>query len=164
MLSGLLVIEGTLALVVFTASTAVHERPSLGRRVVGAVLWPYTIFTWFSNPAEILGRMGRFGLHVWFLVTFGWLVDFLDERAHIALAWPLASFAVCCVDAMSNRLFHKPCQRVFRALLWPKAFAEYLCAPDATREGHASAVVFAILTTCWLLGLVADYVQKLGLV
>lgn len=163
MSSGLLVIQGTLGFVVFTASTAVHERPNLGRRVLGAVFWPVTLYSWFSNPTEILGRMGRFGMHVWFLVTFGWMVSFLDDRVHVFLAWPMASFVVLCVDVMSVRLFKKPYRRALRALFWPKAFNDYLCDPDAIRELRASGVVFALLSTCWLLGLVADHAQKLGL-
>jgi hypothetical protein len=155
----ILIIEGMVGFVVFTVDTAVAEPTRLRGRIFAAAAWPLTLVSWFSNHAEQANRLLRLAMNTWFLVTFGWLIDF--EYNHLngsgwlpVVAWATPAFVVYCIDGMAVSLYKKPVRRALRALLWFKSFAEYLCDVDSIRITRASILVWIMLTLCWLVALV----------
>ncbi len=101
----LLLIEATLALIVFCADSVGEEKRPRGERVARAVLWVVTLMTWFTH--RNLMKLGRFGAVVWFLVTTGWLLTLLYDRMPAAVFFVVAEatmgFVVYCVDALTSR-------------------------------------------------------------
>ena len=57
-----LVIEATLAFIVFCANSIGEERP-LPQRLVRAVLWMVTVVRWFTH--RIVTKLSRLGALVW---------------------------------------------------------------------------------------------------
>jgi hypothetical protein len=156
----LLLTEATLAFVVFCADSVGDERRSLGERVTRAVLWMVTLATWFTH--RNVEKLGRFGAVVWFLVTTGWLLTLMYDRlatpAFLVLAQLTMGFVVYCVDALSSDLENKPARRLLRSVFWMLPVTHYLRDRDSVALFTASVTVWVLLTTGWLLGLLADRV------
>lgn len=157
----LAVAGGVMAFIVFCADSVGDERPRpLPERAVRAVLWMVTLTRWFTH--RNLTKLGRFGAVVWFLVTTGWLLTLIHDRVSataVLLLGPAAmSFVVYCVDALSSDLENKPVRRLLRSVLWPLPIVGYLKHEDAISLVHASVTVWVLLTTGWLLSLLADRV------
>ena len=68
------------------------------------------------------------------------------------------AFVVYCVDALSADLVNKPGRRILRSLFWVVPIALYLSDDDSVALIAASVTVWVLLTTGWLLGLLADRV------
>ena len=122
-----------------------------------------TLTRWFMYRS--LAKLGRFAAIVWFLVTSGWLLTLIHDRASstgvfLAGAEGVMAFVVVCVDAMSADLRLHPIRRVLRSVLWPKALAGYMADRDSVRIIQASVTVWILLTTGWLLALEADRVAR----
>lgn len=157
----LLVAGGAMAFIVFCADSVGDERPRpLGERLLRAVLWMVTLTRWFTH--RNVTKLGRFGAVVWFLVTTGWLLTLIQDRMSgraVLLLGPLAmSFVVYCVDALSSDLHNKRLRRLLRSVLWPLPIVGYLKHEDGISLVHASVTVWVLLTTGWLLSLLADRV------
>ncbi len=152
--------ELTLAFVVFCADSVGDERRPPAERLARAVLWMVTLTTWFTH--RNVAKLGRFGAVVWFLVTTGWLLTLLYDRmptpAFLVLAQAVMGFVVYCVDALSSDLENKPGRRILRSVAWPVPIARYLSDRDSVALITASVTVWVLLTTGWLLGLLADRV------
>ncbi|MDQ3979641.1 MAG: hypothetical protein M3314_08825 [Actinomycetota bacterium] len=152
--------EATLAFIVFCADSVGEERRRPAERVARAVLWMVTLTQWFTH--RNLAKLGRFGAVVWFLVTTGWLLtleyDRLPTPAFLVLAEATMGFVVYCVDALSSDLENKPGRRLLRSIFWMKPIAHYLSDDDSIALIHASVTIWVLLTTGWLLGLLADRV------
>ena len=152
--------EVTLGFVVFCADSVGDERRPPMDRLVRAVLWPVTLATWFTHRNVV--KLGRFGAVVWFLVTTGWLLtleyDRLAGLAFVVLAQATMGFVVYCVDALSADLHNKPARRLLRSLVWVVPIARYLRDNDSVALISATVTVWVLLTTGWLLGLLADRV------
>jgi hypothetical protein len=158
---GWALVEVTLAFVVFCAdSVGDDERRSLPERLVRAGLWPLTLARWFTH--RNVAKLGRFGAVVWFLVTTGWLLtlehDRLPGTAFVVLAEATMGFVVYCVDALSAELSHHRLRRLAHSLVWVPPVVGYLRDDDAVPLITASVTVWGLLTTGWLLGLMADRV------
>lgn len=155
-----LVIESTLAFIVFCADSVGDERRPAIERLARSVLWPVTLTRWFTH--RNLVKLGRFGAVVWFLVTTGWLLtleyDRLRRPVFLVLAEATMAFVVYCVDALSADLENKPWRRLARSVVWALPLARYLRDDDSVALVHASVTVWVLLTTGWLLGLLADRV------
>lgn len=157
----LVLVEATLAFVVFCADSVGddHPRPP-AERVLRAVLWMVTLTRWLTH--RNLAKVGRFGAVVWFLVTAGWLLTLMHDRmptaAFVVLGQATMAFVVHCVDALSSDLENKPLRRALRSLFWAVPVVGYLRAEDSIALVHASVTVWVLLTTGWLLGLLADRV------
>jgi len=153
-------IEVTLAFVVFCADSVSDEERGPGERLVRAVLWMVTLTTWFTHRNVV--KLGRFGAVVWFLVTTGWLLTLLYDRttvpAFLLLAEATMAFIVYCVDALSADLENKPARRLVRSVVWVLPIVHYLRNKDSVALITASVTVWVLLTTGWLLGLLADRV------
>jgi hypothetical protein len=154
----LLLAEVTLAIVVLCAD-AVGDDVARGvpARLVRAAAWPLTLLCWFHHQAW--PKLARFAAIVWFLVVVGWLLTLEQDRvAHtgrfLLLAELTMAYVVACVDAVSGR--GGVARRVVRSVVWVKPVAEYLCDDDAARLLRCTLVVWATLTTGWLLALVHD--------
>ena len=153
--------EITLAFVVFCADSVGDDprRPPL-ERLARAVLWMVTLTRWFTH--RNLLKLGRFGAVVWFLVTTGWLLTLEYDRmatpVFVVMAELTMGFVVYCVDALSADLRNRPRRRLLRSLLWAGPLARYLRDDDSVALVHASVTVWVLLTTGWLLGLLADRV------
>ena len=158
---GWAVVEVTLAFVVFCADSVGDRprRPPL-ERLVRAVLWMVTLTRWFTH--RNLVKLGRFGAVVWFLVTTGWLLTLEYDRmatpAFVVVAELTMAFVVYCVDALSADLADRRSRRLVRSVLWAGPLARYLTDEDSVALVHASVTVWVLLTTGWLLGLLADRV------
>lgn len=156
----LLVIEVTLAFVVFCADSVGAEERRPAERLVRAVLWMVTLTRWFTH--RNVPQLGRFGAVVWFLVTSGWLLTLVYDRvavpAFVVLAEITMGFVVYCVDALSADLQNKPRRRLLRSVLWAGPIACYLRDDDSVSLIHASVTVWVVLTTGWLVGLLVDRV------
>lgn len=158
---GLLLFEVTLGFVVFCADSVGDEprRPPL-ERLARAVLWMVTLSRWFTH--RNLVKLGRFGAVVWFLVTSGWLLTLQYDRVatpgFLVLAQLTMAFVVYCVDALSADLQNKPWRRLLRSAFWAVPLVRYLRDDDSIALVHASVTVWVLLTTGWLLGLLADRV------
>jgi hypothetical protein len=152
--------ELTLAFVVFCADSIGEDRRPLPERIVRALLWMVTLTRWFTH--RNLVKLGRFGAVVWFLVTTGWLLTLQFDRlplpAFLVLAQVTMGFVVYCVDALSADLENKPVRRLMRSVLWMRPIAHYLSDDDSVGLITASVTVWVLLTTGWLLGLLADRV------
>lgn len=152
--------ELTLALVVFCADSVGEEERGTVERLARGVLWMVTLTRWFTHRNVL--KLGRFGAVVWFFVTTGWLLSLEYDRmaspAFVVLAEATMAFVVYCVDALSADLANKPGRRLLRSVVWPVPIAAYLSDDDSVALIAASVTVWGLLTTGWLLGLVADRV------
>ena len=158
---GWVLIEATLAFIVFCADSVGDEpRRALPERILRAVFWMVPLARWFTH--RNLAKLGRFGAVVWFLVTTGWLLTLQYDRLagpfFLIVAQLTMSFVVYCVDALSSDLENKPGRRLARSVLWAFPVARYLSDDDSVALVHASVTVWVLLTTGWLLTLVADRV------
>ncbi len=156
----LVLLELTLAFIVFCADSAGDEERPLGERLVRAALWMVTLTMWFTH--RNLVKLGRFSAVVWFLVTSGWLLTLIYDRLPVPMFLVLAEltmgFVVYCVDALSADLENKPGRRLLRSVLWIVPVVCYLRDKDSVALIHASVTVWVLLTTGWLLGLLNDRV------
>lgn len=154
------VAELTLAFVVFCADSVGDDERDPVERLARAVLWMVTLTRWFTH--RNLPKLGRFGAVVWFLVTMGWLLtleyDRMSSPAFLVLAELTMAFVVYCVDALSADLENKPGRRLLRSVVWVGPVARYLSDDDSVALIAASVTVWVLLTTGWLLGLLADRV------
>ncbi len=152
--------ELTLGFVVFCADSVGEDRHKPGERVARAALWMVTLTNWFTH--RNVPKLGRFGAVVWFLVTTGWLLTLEFDRVpmpgFLILAQATMGFVVYCVDALSSDLENKPLRRLLRSVLWPLPVLGYLKHEDSISLVHASVTVWVLLTTGWLLSLLADRV------
>jgi hypothetical protein len=152
--------ELTLAFVVFCADSVGEEQRGPLERLARAVLWMVTLTRWFTH--RNVAKLGRFGAVVWFLVTMGWLLtlqyDRMDTPVFLALAEVTMGFVVYCVDALSADLQNKPGRRLLRSVFWIGPVARYLRDDDSVALIAASVTIWVLLTTGWLLGLLADRV------
>jgi hypothetical protein len=152
--------EVTLGFVVFCADSVGEEQRQPGERLARAVLWMVTLTRWFTH--RNVAKLGRFGAVVWFMVTTGWLLTLEYDRigglGFFLLAEATLGFVVYCVDALSSDLQNKPARRVVRSLFWFVPIAHYLRDRDSVALITASVTVWGLLTTGWLLGLIADRV------
>jgi hypothetical protein len=152
--------EVTLAFVVFCADSVGDERRRPVERLARAVLWMVTLTTWFTH--RNVAKLARFGAVVWFFVTTGWLLtleyDRLPLPVFVVLAQATMGFVVYCVDALSADLENKPGRRLLRSVVWVVPVARYLSDRDSVALITASVTVWVLLTTGWLLGLLADRV------
>lgn len=155
-----LLAELTLAFVVFCADSVGEEERQLGERLARGALWMVTLTIWFTHRNVV--KLGRFGAVVWFLVTTGWLLtlerDRLPTPVFVVLAWATMGFVVYCVDALSPDLVHRPARRMVRSVVWMRPMAHHLSDQDSVALITASVTVWVLLTTGWLLGLLADRV------
>jgi hypothetical protein len=127
--------------------------------VFRALLWMVTLTRWFTH--RNLTKLGRFGAVVWFLVTTGWLLSLLYDRAathFFILAEVTMAFVVYCVDALSADLHNKPFRRILRSVFWVVPVTRYLNDKDSVALIAASVTIWGLLTTGWLLGLINDRV------
>jgi len=152
----------TLAFVVFCADSVGDEERPTSERLTRAVLWMVTLTRWFTH--RNLDKLGRFGAVVWFLVTTGWLLSLLYDRVPSAIFLVAGevtmAFVVWCVDALSADLKNRPGRRLLRSLVWVAPIARYLSDDDSVALFHASVTVWGLLTTGWLLGLIADRIAS----
>ena len=150
----------TLAFVVFCADSVGEDRRPPAERVARAALWMVTLTRWFTHRNVV--KLSRFGAVVWFLVTTGWLLtlefDRVPESAFFFVAWATMGFVVYCVDALAADLENKPWRRLLRSVFWVPPLARYLTDDDSVALITASVTVWGLLTTGWLLGLLADRV------
>ncbi len=154
--------EVTLGFIVFCADSIGEERRRPMERLARAVLWVVPLTTWFTH--RNVNKLGRFGAVVWFLVTTGWLLTLIYDRVHgpgfFILAQATLGFVVYCVDALSADLANKPWRRLGRSLLWFAPIGRYLRDDDSVALFAASVTVWVLLTTGWLMGLLADRVVR----
>jgi len=152
--------EATLAFVVYCADSVGDEGRGPGERLARAVLWMVTLTRWFTH--RNVAKLGRFGAVVWFLVTMGWLLTLEYDRASTPIFFVLAEatmgFVVYCVDALSADLENKPGLRLVRSAVWVVPIVGYLRDEDSVALIAASVTVWILLSTGWLLGLLADRV------
>ncbi|HEX2698589.1 MAG TPA: hypothetical protein VHM89_00090 [Acidimicrobiales bacterium] len=157
---GWILAQTTLAFVMFCADAVGEERRPASERVARSVLWMVTLTRWFTHRNML--KLGRFGAVVWFLVTSGWLLtleyDRMGTPVFVVLAEATMAFVVYCVDAMSADLESKPGRRVLRSVFWVVPLVGHLSDDDSVALVHASVTVWVLLTTGWLLGLMADRV------
>lgn len=149
-------VEATLGFVVFSADSAVMDRPELRIRLIRGGLWPVTAWHWCTH--RTFAKIGRAGMHVWLLVTMGWLLSLEHDRlkptsVFAVTGWLTMAFIVWCVDSMSNDLLGQSVRRVARALLWPKPFGEYMRDPDTPRQTTAMLLIWFFLSIGWLIAL-----------
>lgn len=154
----LLLVEATLAFVMFCADSVGDEERGRIERLVRAVLWMVTLTNWFTH--RNVAKLGRFGAIVWFLVTMGWLLTLEYDRTprvvFFALAEATMGFVVYCVDALSADLQNKPVRRLLRSVFWVVPVVHYLRDDDSVAILAAGLTIWVLLTTGWLLGLVTD--------
>ena len=152
--------EVTLAFIVFCADSVSDEERRPVERLARALLWMVTLTTWFTHRNVV--KLGRFGAVVWFLVTTGWLLTLEYDRVgapvFLVLAQVTMGFVVYCVDALSPDLQNKPGRRLLRSVVWVLPIVDYLRNKDSVALITASVTVWVLLTTGWLLGLLADRV------
>ena len=156
----LLLVEVTLAFIVFCADSVGDEDRPVAERVTRAVLWMVTLTRWFTH--RNVAKLGRFGAVVWFFVTTGWLLtleyDRMGRAIFLVLAEATMAFVVYCVDALSADLENKPGRRLVHSALWMAPVVHYLRDNDSIPLITASVTVWGLLTTGWLLGLLIDRV------
>lgn len=163
----LVVFELTLAFIVFCADRAGEDeerphRPILAR-VVRSVFWMVTLTRWLTY--RNLTTLSRFAAIVWFLVTSGWLITMIHDRASstavfLAGSEGVMAFVVYCTDALSADFHAHWFRRLIRSLFWPKALTDYMGDRDSIKIIQASLTVWIMLTTGWLLALEADRVAR----
>ena len=155
-----LLTEVTLAFVVSCADGVGDEKRRPTERLARALLWMVTLTNWFTH--RNVAKLGRFGAVVWFLVTTGWLLTLEYDRVPMPLfllvAQATLGFVVYCVDALSADLENKPVRRVLRSVFWVGPVAAFLSEDDSVHLVAASVTIWVLLTTGWLLGLLADRV------
>ncbi len=156
----LVLVEVTLAFLVFCADSVEDEGRPPVERLARGVLWMVTLTRWFTH--RNVTKLGRFGAVVWFLVTTGWLLTLERDRmttvAFLIVAEATMGFVVYCVDALSGDLENKPVRRLLRSVFWVVPIAQYLRDDDSVALITATVTVWGMLTTGWLLGLLADRV------
>lgn len=152
--------EVTLGFVVFCADAVGDEERRPTERLARAALWMVTLTTWFTH--RNVTKLGRFAAVVWFLVTTGWLLTLEYDRVgapgFLLLAQATLAFVVYCVDALSADLANKRGRRLLRSVLWMVPLGHYLRDDDSVALFTASVTIWVLLTTGWLLGLIADRV------
>jgi hypothetical protein len=153
--------ELTLGFVVFCADSVGEDEHGPVERLVRGVLWMVTLTRWFTH--RNVPKLSRFGAVVWLMVTTGWLLTLEFDRAPAASAFFLLAeatmgFVVYCVDALSADLENKPGRRLLRSIFWMVPLSRYLRDKDSVALIAASVTVWGLLTTGWLLGLIADRV------
>jgi len=167
MMEALAVFELTLAFIVLCADCVGEDEDQPPRplvfRVARSMFWMITVTRWFTH--RNLAKLARFGAIVWLMVTGGWLLTLIRDRAastvvFLAGAEVAMAFVVYCVDSMSADLHVHPVRRVVRSLLWPRPLAQYMSDKDSIRIIQASLSVWILLTTGWLLALEADRVAR----
>ncbi len=149
----------TLAFLVFCADSVDEEPRRPVERLIRATLWVVTLTRWFTH--RNVAKLGRFGAVVWFLVTTGWLLTLEYDRAEayfLILAEVTMGFVVYCVDSLSADLENKPARRLLRSVFWMMPVVAYLSNRDSVALVQASVIVWVLLSTGWLLGLLADRV------
>lgn len=150
----------TLAFLVFCADSVEEEARRPAERLIRAALWMVTLTRWFTH--RNVAKLGRFGAVVWFLVTTGWLLtlefDRISAPVFLVVAEVTMGFVVYCVDSLSADLQNKPGRRLLRSVLWVVPVVAYLSNRDSVALVHASVTVWVLLSTGWLLGLLADRV------
>jgi hypothetical protein len=153
-------IEVTLAFIVFCADSVGEETRGPAERAARGVLWMVTLTRWFTH--RNVTKLGRFGAVVWFMVTTGWLLTLEYDRIaapyFVVLAEVTMGFVVYCVDALSADLANRPGRRLVRSAFWFVPVAKYLRDDDSVALIAASVTVWGLLTTGWLLGLLQDRV------
>ena len=159
----LLLVEALLAFIVACADgVGEDERRDPAERVVRAVLWPVTVWMWFTRRS--IPKLTRFGAIVWLMLTAGWLLalqaDHLSTVGFLVAAEATLAFVVYCVDAMSAELQRRPVRRVLRGVLWVKPLTEILRDKDSIKLVQASVTVWVLLTSGWLLTLLIDRVGE----
>jgi hypothetical protein len=156
----LVLAEVTLAFVVFCADSVGDEGRGPAERLTRALLWMVTLTRWFTH--RNVAKLGRFGAVVWFLVTMGWLLtleyDRMSTTVFLILAEATMGFVVYCVDALSADLENKRGLRVLRSVFWVVPVVAYLRDDDSVALIAASVTIWVLLTTGWLIGLLADRV------
>jgi hypothetical protein len=156
----LVLAEVTLAFVVFCADSVGEDDRPPAERLLRAVLWMVTLTRWFTH--RNVTKLGRFGAVVWFLLTMGWLLSLEYDRlampAFLVVAEVTMGFVVYCVDALSADLENKPGRRLLRSAFWVFPVAHFLSDDDSVALIAASVTVWGLLTTGWLLSLLADRV------
>jgi hypothetical protein len=159
-MTALVLAQLTLAFLVFCADSVDDERRSPLERAARAVLWMVTLTRWFTHRNVV--KLGRFGAVVWFLVTTGWLLtlelDRIPAPVFMVVAETTMGFVVYCVDALSSDLEGKPGRRLLRSIFWVAPVVAYLSNRDSVALVQASVTVWVLLSTGWLLGLLADRV------
>jgi hypothetical protein len=152
--------EVTLAFIVFCADSVGEETRRPAERFARGVLWMVTLTRWFTH--RNVTKLGRFGAVVWFMVTTGWLLtleyDRISAPFFVVLAEVTMGFVVYCVDALSADLANRPGRRLLRSAFWMVPIAKFLRDDDSVALIAASVTVWGLLTTGWLLGLLADRV------
>ena len=150
----------TLAFLVFCADSVDEEPRRPVERLIRATLWVVTLTRWFTH--RNVAKLGRFGAVVWFLVTTGWLLtlefDRIPAPMFLVAAEITMGFVVYSVDSLSADLENKPGRRLLRGVFWMMPFVAYLSNRDSVALVQASVTVWVLLSTCWLLGLLADRV------
>lgn len=159
MWSFLVLTELTLAFVVYSTESAVMDRPGLGLRLVRSGLWFGTVYVWCTR--RIFDKLMRAGMHVWHLVTLGWLLSLMYDRlpsttSFYLAAWAMLAFTVWCIDSMTNQFVGMPARRALRAVFWFKAMVDYMNDHDSARQATAMLMIWIFLTCGWLLTLVWD--------
>jgi hypothetical protein len=157
---GWVLAEVTLAFVVFCADSVGEDDRPPAERLLRAVLWMVTLTRWFTH--RNVTKLGRFGAVVWFLLTMGWLLSLEYDRlampAFLVVAEVTMGFVVYCADALSADLENKPGRRLLRSAFWVSPVAHFLSDDDSVALIAASVTVWGLLTTGWLLSLLADRV------
>jgi hypothetical protein len=163
----IVVFELTLAFIVYCADRAGEDEDQPHRRmlarVVRSVFWMITLTRWLTH--RNLATLGRFATIVWLLVTSGWLITMIHDRASstgvfLAATEGVMAFVVYCTDAMSADYRAHLVRRAVRSLFWPKALTDYMRDHDSIKLIQASLTVWILLTTGWLLALEADRVAR----
>src|SRR5436305_14706391 len=157
----LVLVEAVAAFIVACSDAVGDDEHTVRERVVRAVLWPATLWVWFTH--RNLPKLARFGAIVWLLLTSGWLLSLESDRLHAAWIFALVAeatlaFVVYCVDALSPDLQHHPVRRVLRGLLWPVAVVQFLRDRESIKLIQASVTVWGLLTSGQLLSLGLDRV------
>jgi hypothetical protein len=159
-LTTLVLAQLTMAFLVFCADSVDDEPRQPAERFLRAAFWMVTLTRWFTH--RNVAKLGRFGAVVWFLVTTGWLLTLQFDRIPapvvLLVAQATMGFVVYCVDALSADLHNKPVRRMTRSVFWFVPVLAYLRDRDSVALVHASVTVWALLSTGWLLSLLADRV------
>jgi len=163
-MEALFLTELTLGFIVSCADSVsddTRRRPL--ERLLRSVFWMVTLSRWFTH--RNVPKLARFGAIVWFMVTTGWLLTLVYDRAPSTPIFFLGAevtmaFVVYCVDAMSADLRNRPLRRVLRSLFWVKPLADFMRDEDTIKIAHASLTVWILLTTGWLLSLQTDRIAR----
>src|SRR3954453_8544319 len=159
----LLLVEAVAAFIVACADAVGDDHHTVRERVVRAVLWPATLWVWFTH--RNLPKLARFGAIVWLMLTAGWLLSLESDRVNAAWIFLLVAegtlaFVVYCVDALSLDLQHHPVHRVLRGIFWPVPVVQAPRARESIRLIQASVNVWALLTSGSMLSLGLDRVAQ----